>query len=101
MTPTQAASYLCSYHKIVTSCSEGHLRDVYGFLVSETAPLERGHPYNRFVALEETFKNELRSLRDALGTGIPYVKELLEAELGLGNRINPKFYELIAASREE
>lgn len=101
MTPTQAASYLCTYHKIVTSCSEDHLRDVYGFMVSGTAPLERGHPYNKFVELEDTFKHELRNLRDALKTGIPYVKDLLEAELGFGDHINPKFYDLIAASREE
>ena len=101
MTPTQAASYFCTYHKLVSSTSRSELQDVYGFLISETAPIEPDHPYTKFITLEDTFVNELRALRDEMKTGVPFIRNLLEAELGFGDNINPKFYELLAASKEE
>ena len=101
MTPTQAASYFCLYHKLVASCTAPQLQDVYGFLVSGTAPLAPGHPYGRFIALEDRFAQELSELKAELKTGVPYVKDLLSVELGFGDDINPAFYELISASREE
>ena len=101
MTPTQAASYFCTYHKLVSSSTRSQLQDVYGFLVSGTAPIYPGHPYSRFITLEDTFVNELRALRVEIKTGVPFIRDLLEAELEYGDNINPKFYELIAASKEE
>ena len=101
MTPTQAASYFCTYHKLVSSSTRSQLQDVYGFLVSGTAPIDPNHPYSRFITLEDTFVNELMAFRDEMKTGVPFVRDLLEAELGYGDNINPKFYELLAASKEE
>jgi len=101
MTPIQAASYFSTYHELVSSSTQTQLQDVYGFLVSGTAPLEQDHPYGKFITLEDTFVNELKTFQHEMKTGVPFVRELLAAELGFGDNINPKFYELLTASKEE
>ena len=101
MTPTQAAAYFCTFHKLAASCSRDVLNDVYGFLVSDTAPLDPYHVYHKFVALEDMYTQELLGLREELGNGMPLIKSLVGEHLGVAHMVDERFFDLVSLSHEE
>ena len=101
MTPTQAAAYFCSFHKLATSRSRDEMLDVYGFLVSDTAPLDAAHSYHSFITLEDTYAFELGEMRKEFGSGTPSIKNLVCEHLGISRTVDERFYDLLTLSREE